>query len=170
MIWRFVEKVPPSVIVAIWRRLPKSAVLRRFLRRMADRRFSVGVSGLIYAQNGDLLIVKHTYGADPWGLPGGALKREQPFDGLVREVDEETGFSVEPLEILDVIMHKDGHVQVIIKAKLIGGLFTPSPEVSEYGFIRPPKGLDKLSGCQQRLVKKYSEKSIRSDEHAKRKC
>lgn len=38
-----------------------------------------------------------------WDFPGGKLEpNEDPFDGITREVKEETGLDVKPLEILDV--------------------------------------------------------------------
>jgi 8-oxo-dGTP pyrophosphatase MutT (NUDIX family) len=103
-----------------------------------------------------LLIVKHTYKSTPWGLPSGALKREQPFDGVKRELREETGFEIEPECILDVVYSKKpSELLIIIKAKLLGGLFVPSPEVSEFDFIRPGESLERLPAAQRRIVIKY---------------
>ncbi len=70
MLERLAALLPPELIVTIWRWLPKSPRLRRFLAWRANARFMAGVLGLVVAENGDLLIVKHTYKSTPWGLPG----------------------------------------------------------------------------------------------------
>jgi ADP-ribose pyrophosphatase YjhB (NUDIX family) len=156
MLEKLASLLPPGLIVAIWQRLPKSARLRRFLAWRANARFMAGVLGLVYAENGDLLIVKHTYKPTPWGLPSGALKREQPFDGIRREIREETGFEIEPEAILDVVYsQKPSELLIIIRARLLGGLFVPSPEVSAFDFIHPGGSLERLPEAHRRAVNKY---------------
>lgn len=40
-------------------------------------------------------------GAKRWTLPGGGLEHgEDPLDTVVREVDEETGYAIEPVQLL----------------------------------------------------------------------
>ncbi|MDR1704423.1 MAG: NUDIX domain-containing protein [Clostridiales bacterium] len=156
MLEKLAALLPSELIVTIWKWLPKSVKLRRFLAWRANTRFVAGVVGLIYAENGDLLIVKHTYKATPWGLPSGALRREQPFEGLKREIREETGFEIRPEKILDVVYSgKPSELLIIIRAKLLGGLFVPSPEVSEFDFIRPGESLERLPKAQRSIVYKY---------------
>jgi len=156
MLEKFVERLPQELVVSVWKQLRKIGWIRSLMVWCVNTRFVAGVCGLVYAENGDLLIVRHTYKTIPWGIPSGALRREHPFEGLKREIREETGFTVEPLAVLDVVyMDKPSSIQIIIKARLIGGLFVPSPEVSEFAFIRPPDGLDKLPKCQQEIIKKY---------------
>lgn len=47
----------------------------------------------------EVLLVRHAYGAAGWGLPGGGLGRsEDPLEGGVREVREETGIRLEKVE------------------------------------------------------------------------
>lgn len=161
MLWKIAGKVPPSLIVFVWRHIP--IAVKPILAQIFNLRFTASVCGLVYAKNGDLLIVKHTYKVIPWGLPCGGLKKEQPFECLKREVWEETGFEIEPVKILSVI-HKDkpSHLAIIIEAKLLGGLFKPSPEVSDFAFIGSSKEADKLSDFQRRLVEMYFERHDKS--------
>jgi 8-oxo-dGTP diphosphatase len=50
-----------------------------------------GVKCLI-TTSGRILLVRHTYGARAWDLPGGAMKRgEPPLDAARREMEEELG-------------------------------------------------------------------------------
>ena len=156
MLDKLVSALPQKLVVSVWRQLRKVGWVRIMTEWCVNMRFTAGVSGLIYTENDELLIVKHTYKKIPWGMPSGALRHEHPFEGLKREVREETGFEIEPVEILDVLYHaRPSSLQIIIKAKLVGGLFTPSPEVSEFAFIRPPKGIDKLPVRQQNIIRKY---------------
>lgn len=54
-----------------------------------------GVSVVITNLNGDVLLLRHTYGPDVWGLPGGGLHRgEDPESCARREVHEELGMTL----------------------------------------------------------------------------
>jgi mutator protein MutT len=76
----------------------------------------VGV-GAVVVHEGRVLLVRR--GSEPlkghWTLPGGVLEvGETLVEGVVREVREETGLAVEPLELvelLDRIHREDGRVR-----------------------------------------------------------
>jgi 8-oxo-dGTP diphosphatase len=68
--------------------------------------FRLAVKGFI-VDDGDLLVLQRiedeVQAAGIWELPGGRLEPgEDPFDGLRREIDEETGLSVDPVRPLTV--------------------------------------------------------------------
>ncbi len=72
----------------------------------------VGV-GAVVEQDGRVLLVRR--GSEPlkghWTLPGGALEvGETLAEGVVREVREETGLEVEPIELIEVLdrIHREG--------------------------------------------------------------
>jgi ADP-ribose pyrophosphatase YjhB (NUDIX family) len=72
----------------------------------------VGV-GAVVVNEGRVLLVRR--GCEPlkghWSLPGGLLEvGESLLAGVVREVQEETGLSVEPLELVELLdrIHRDG--------------------------------------------------------------
>lgn len=77
----------------------------------------VGVAGVVI-RGGDVLLIRR--GREPmlgaWSLPGGLLEvGETTAEGVVREVFEETGVRVQPVEIvatLDrIVRDEDGRVQ-----------------------------------------------------------
>ncbi len=72
----------------------------------------VGVGAVVVAA-GRVLLVRR--GREPlkgqWSLPGGLLEvGESLTAGVVREVKEETGLTVEPLELIELLdrIHRDG--------------------------------------------------------------
>ena len=73
--------------------------------------------GAVVEQDGRVLLVRR--GSEPlkghWTLPGGMLEvGEALTEGIVREVREETGLEVEPIELIEVldrIHREDGRVR-----------------------------------------------------------
>jgi ADP-ribose pyrophosphatase YjhB (NUDIX family) len=72
----------------------------------------VGV-GAVIVEAGRVLLVRR--GGEPlkghWSLPGGLLELgESLADGVVREIREETGLLVEPLQLIELLdrIHRDG--------------------------------------------------------------
>jgi 8-oxo-dGTP diphosphatase len=69
--------------------------------------------GAVVVDNGRALLVRR--GSEPlkghWSLPGGMLEvGESLNDGVVREVREETGLTVQPIELIELLdkIHRDG--------------------------------------------------------------
>jgi len=65
----------------------------------------VGVGAVVVDQDRVLLVRR---GREPlkgrWSLPGGALELGESLeDGVVREVEEETGLRVEPVELIELL-------------------------------------------------------------------
>jgi ADP-ribose pyrophosphatase YjhB (NUDIX family) len=69
--------------------------------------------GAVVVDQGRVLLVRR--GAEPlkghWSIPGGMLELGEPLTGgVVREVQEETGLIVEPVELVELLdrIHREG--------------------------------------------------------------
>ena len=130
----------------VWRALPFWA--QRVILWLSNTHFLVGTAALVRDRNDRILLAKHTYrGRAPWGLVGGWVHRgEDPTETVVREVREETALDVEVTHLLTVRSETPTHLTLVYEARLIGGTFRPSAEVSEVLFTERgvwPEGLRK---------------------------
>jgi len=110
--------------------------------RLFQTRFLVGVTGIIFNDRREILLFKHTYRSHAWSLPGGYLESgEHPRESLEREIKEESGFVVSIDDSLKTRTDRDSaRLDLCYTGVFIGSDFTPSHEVSEFGFF----ALDKL--------------------------
>lgn len=105
--------------------------------RIFQDQFLVGVTGIIFNENNEILLFNHTYRQTTWSLPGGYIKsKEHPFEALEREIIEESGLVVSSDEQLKIRTDRENaRIDVTIVGKYIGGEFKPSQEVSGFGFF-----------------------------------
>jgi 8-oxo-dGTP pyrophosphatase MutT (NUDIX family) len=87
--------MPPLLPAPLHRALlPLAHSIRHYWRRWRKAPIS-GVSVVITNLGGDVLLLKHSYGPDVWGLPGGGLRSgEDPVEAAQREVREELGITL----------------------------------------------------------------------------
>jgi ADP-ribose pyrophosphatase YjhB (NUDIX family) len=100
-------------------------------------KYIVAVAALIFDEHGRILLFKHTYRKLAWGLPAGALEYgEQPEDGIVREIREETGLTatVERLLFADSSSYYH-HVSLVYLCRILSGEFRQSHEISEINYF-----------------------------------
>jgi ADP-ribose pyrophosphatase YjhB (NUDIX family) len=115
-------------------------------REFPDRPL-VGVGGVVI-HRGRVLLIRR--GSEPlkgeWSIPGGLVELgEELAEGARRELKEETGLDVEPLEVLEVfdrIVRERGHVRyhfviVDFACRLKGGRLRPASDVLEARWVRP---------------------------------
>jgi len=106
----------------------------------------VGVGGVVVHRNRVLLIRR---GSEPlkgeWSIPGGLVELgEELADGVRRELHEETGLDVEPLEVLTVFdrIFRDGsriryhYVIVDYVCRRRGGRLKPDSDVVAARWVR----------------------------------
>jgi len=99
--------------------LPLAHVVRHRWRRWRKAPIA-GVSVIVTNLTGDVLLLKHSYGPDVWGLPGGGLGRgEEPMEAARREVREELGMElarIEPIGTLEEVLSGSPHTAHIFTA------------------------------------------------------
>lgn len=115
--------------------------MQLFVMRFFQDKFLVGVIGIIFNERQEILLFKHTYRSHSWSLPGGYMKSgEHPREALEREIKEESGLVVSVDEPLKTRTDRDSsRLEMCYTGILIGGDFTPTNEVSEYGFFAQDK-------------------------------
>jgi ADP-ribose pyrophosphatase YjhB (NUDIX family) len=136
-----------SFLAKIYKSLNLSKSWQLFIMRLFQTRFLVGVTGIIFNDQHEILLFKHTYRSHAWSLPGGYLESgEHPRESLEREIKEESGLVVSIDDSLKTRTDRDSaRLDICYTGVLIGGDFTPSHEVSEFGFF----SLDKLPLIRQ---------------------
>lgn len=122
-----------------WLKLPRNIQL--WVMSLFQDKFLVGVTGIIFNDQNEILLFKHSYRSHQWSLPGGYLKGgEHPKEGLEREIKEESGLVVSVDESLKTRTDRDtALLDMCYTGVLIGGEFVPTHEVSEYGFFAVDK-------------------------------
>jgi 8-oxo-dGTP diphosphatase len=130
-----------TLLAKIWKVLHLPTGLQLLAMRIFQDQFLVGVTGIIFNDKNEILLFKHTYRAHSWSLPGGYLKGgEHPREGLEREIKEESGLVVSVDKSLKTRTDRDtARLDICCVGVFIGGEFTPSHEVSEYGFFAQDK-------------------------------
>ena len=130
-----------SFLAKVWKffNLPKGVQL--FFMRFFQNQFLVGVTGIIFNEKHEVLLFKHTYRQHSWSLPGGYLKSgEHPTEGLEREIKEESNLVVSVDESLKTRTDRtSARLDLCYVGVFIGGEFSPSEEVIEYGFFSQDK-------------------------------
>jgi len=130
-----------TFLAKIYRALHLPKDLQLLVMRFFQDQFLVGVTGIIFNDKNEILLFRHTYRAHAWSLPGGYLKSgEHPAEALEREIKEESGFVVSVDDSLKTRTDRDSaRLDMCYTGILIGGDFTPTHEVSEYGFFTQDK-------------------------------
>jgi ADP-ribose pyrophosphatase YjhB (NUDIX family) len=115
----------------------------------------VGV-GAVIVQDGKILLIKRAFdpGAGKWSIPGGLVEiGEKLSEACEREAEEETGISIEVLELInafDMIDRDENgkikyhYVLVDFLAKPVGGEEKANSEVTEIKWVthREAKAMD----------------------------
>jgi ADP-ribose pyrophosphatase YjhB (NUDIX family) len=127
------------LLLWLWRVVPFPDRLRQAFLELINPRFLIGVVALIVDERGRVLILEHTYRRQyPWSMPGGYLKaREDPRQGLAREVAEEVGLEVEVGEVLAVTVLKGYELDLLFRARVLGGTMRASAEIRAWRYVEP---------------------------------
>ena len=110
--------------------------------------FTIGVFAIIHDDDGRVLLC-HRRDHDLWNLPGGVLEHgEAPWDGVIREVREETGLEVEVSRLAGVYSKLEANDLVFsFLCRRTGGDIALSDEADHIEFFRadelPPNTIPK---------------------------
>ncbi len=118
-------------------------------------KFIVGVSGVIFNEQGQILLLRHRYWREgSWGLPGGyANSGERLEDTLRREVLEETGYLVETQALLRMVSGYKLRIEASFVGRLLGGELKLDPkEVIEARFFSPDQLPDGLLASHRQII------------------
>jgi len=125
-----------------------------------------GVSVIVTNVEGDLLLLRHSYGPKVWMLPSGGLKRgEDPEDCARREVREEVGIELawlEPLGRLEEQLSGSPHTAHLFAATCQAAPRPDRREVIDARFF-PSHSLPKpLGEVTRRRIAAWRKRGVRS--------
>ena len=105
--------------------------------------FTIGVFAIIHDDDLRVLLC-HRRDHDLWNLPGGALEHgEAPWDGVIREVREETGLEVEVSGLAGVYSKPEADDLVFsFLCRRVGGEIALSDEADRIEFFRADELLE----------------------------
>jgi 8-oxo-dGTP diphosphatase len=131
------EKLLPH-LAPIWRRIPEGVQWR--VLWLLNPKFAVGVSGIVFDENGRVLLLKHTFRRRyPWGLLSGWVNRGESLEAaLHREVAEETKLHIAIDRLL--VVRKDRlnlFLEAVFLCRFAGGEFRPSNEITAVRWCSP---------------------------------
>ena len=106
------------------------------------------------------VLLSHRVDHDLWNLPGGTLEAgEAPWEGVIREVEEETNLDIEVERLAGIYRkkHNDGIVFSFI-CKIIGGKLSTSNEADEQKYFSvnelpqnmPPKQMERIKDAVEK--------------------
>lgn len=126
-----------DLLLKLWKALRMSKLMQLRILRLLEDQFLVGVTGVIFSKDNKVLLLKHSYRKIEWGLPGGYIKaKEHPKEALEREIEEETGLIISADKRYNIRTDRDtARLDIIYIGALIGGVFKPSSEVTDYGLF-----------------------------------
>jgi ADP-ribose pyrophosphatase YjhB (NUDIX family) len=111
-----------ELLARAWR---AAGPLQGWLAWVLHATFNVGVTGIVRADDGRVLLLRHRLWPQDmqWGFPGGFAKRGEQFsETVVREVREETGLTVTVGRLLEVRAGDRYRAEVYYEATLVGGI------------------------------------------------
>ena len=111
-----------DLLVRAWR---AAGPMQGWLAWRLHARFGVGVTGIVRAPDGRVLLLRHRLWAPDgqWGFPSGFARRGETFqETIVREVREETGLTVRVGRLLELRSGFRYRAEVYYEAALVGGV------------------------------------------------
>lgn len=94
------SRPPARWLVQLYDRVPDW--VRRAGVRLVMPTYPLAVAVVVFNSQGEVLVLKHTYGRPAWRLPGGLVeRREEVLRAATREVQEEASCTIAPIGLAD---------------------------------------------------------------------
>jgi len=123
---------------------------------MPKQTFTIGVFALIKDEQNRVLLALRT-DRNWWNLPGGSLEAgEAPWEGVVREVHEETGLDVVVQRLLGVYSKIDKNDLVLsFECQVLGGELTLNEEAADLKYFAVNELPEKLYRNHRERIEDY---------------
>ena len=131
------------------------------LFRSNQQEFKIGVFGIIF-DNSNRVLLCHRNDYDLWNLPGGKLEsKESPWEGVIREVKEETGLDIDVIRIVGVYSKpQKNEIVFSFLCENIGGEIILNEEANEIQYFDidnlpeniPLKHIERILDASERNV------------------
>ncbi|MDD4332523.1 MAG: NUDIX hydrolase [Patescibacteria group bacterium] len=101
-----------------------------------ENKFTIGAFAIIL-DNQKRILLCHRRDHDFWNLPGGRVEyNEAPWEAVVREVKEETGFDVKVTRLLGVYSKRnETDIVFSFACEVMGGVITINDEADEITYF-----------------------------------
>ncbi len=140
---------------------------------MDSPKHSVSVAAVITDDHGRALLIQRADNSH-WEPPGGVLELGETIeDGLRREVQEETGLDIEPVQLTGVYKNMPrGIIALVFRAKVTGGQLDATGEATDFRWATPSeikdlaaeafavRIIDALSGSSAPAVRQHDGQRI----------
>ena len=122
-------------LLHLWQKLPLWVHI--LASRIINPKYRVAVAAMVFNEQGQVLLFRHTYRKLEWGIPAGSLEHgEQPESAIVREILEEAGIQIHVQRLLLAESSRDDqHVSLIYLCAVESGTFKESLEISEMKYF-----------------------------------
>ena len=157
---------PKFFVARLMRRFPFLYPILVHLIQWTAARFTVGVTGVVFNDRGEILLLEHVFrGRYPWGLPGGWVRRrERPQDALRRELMEEVGLAVRvgPPVMIE-LNGPPSHLETGFLCEVEGKVDHLSGEILAARWVHPDDLPGDLYWLDQEMIRRALEKRRAGD-------
>lgn len=107
---------------------------------------SVSVAAVVQNDDGQVLLIERADNGN-WEIPGGIVEMEEDLlDALVREVQDETGVTIQPGRLTGIYKNlRYGVVALVFSGRAKSGTAKPTPEARSVEYVAPEIAANRVS-------------------------
>jgi ADP-ribose pyrophosphatase YjhB (NUDIX family) len=104
--------------------------------KIIQPKFSMGVVGVVFNEDGQVLLAEHVFHHIPWGLPGGWVDRnENPEQAVCREFQEEFQLNINVQKMIILEVTQNNHIDIAYLCETNDQIGQLSPEILSYNWV-----------------------------------